>query len=119
MKVTYPLARVADAMLLMERSGDGRLWGYALSKTSGVRSGVLHPQLDRMLSEGWLEDSWEERTETNGKRPPRRYYRLTQHGRAELGAVLQSAQSRQQFQNREDGPTIQDPAKSELRPSLA
>lgn len=119
MKVTYPLVRVAETMLVMERSGDGRLWGYALSKRSGVRSGVLYPQLDRMLTEGWLEDSWEERTETNGKRPPRRYYRLTQHGRAELGAVLQSAQSRQQFLGGKDGSAVQGPAKSELRPSLA
>lgn len=99
MKVTYPLVRLAHAMLVMERSGDGRLWGYALSKESGVRSGVLYPQLDRMLAEGWLEDSWEDQAEIDSKRPPRRYYRLTDHGRAELGAVLNRAESDSRFRS--------------------
>ncbi len=97
MKVTHSLVGVALAMIEMDREGDGRQWGYELSKRSGVRSGVLYPQLDRMLSEGWLEDYWEDLTEISGKRPARRYYTLTQEGRAQLGAVIRRAETEPRF----------------------
>ncbi|MDM8084039.1 PadR family transcriptional regulator [Cellulomonas cellasea] len=98
MKVTHALVLVSLALLDMDREGDGRVWGYALSKRSGVRSGVLYPQLDRMMSEGWLDDHWEERAEGQ-KRPPRRYYTLTDAGRRELGAVIARAESQPRFQS--------------------
>lgn len=91
MKVTRALAAVAVAMLEMAQEGDGRLWGYALSKRADVRSGVLYPQLDRMLVEGWLDDHWESQDEVK-KRPPRRYYTLTDEGRIHLGAVIAQAE---------------------------
>ena len=69
----------------------GRHWGYELSKRSGVRSGVLYPTLGRMLAEGWLSDGWEERSQITGKRPPRRFYELTDEGKIELGALLKEA----------------------------
>ncbi|WP_410662430.1 PadR family transcriptional regulator [Amycolatopsis sp. lyj-84] len=71
---------------------ESRLWGYGLSRTSGVRSGVLYPILRRMLEEGWLTDGWESQDEAVG-RPPRRYYLVTDKGIAELGAVLRRAQA--------------------------
>lgn len=98
MKITHSLVLVAVAILEMDREGDGRVWGYALSKRSGVRSGVLYPQLDRMLGESWLEDHWEERQEGQ-KRPPRRYYTLTDEGRSNLGGVVRRAERDQRFQS--------------------
>lgn len=99
MKLTHSLTLVAAAMLEMDRDdqGDGRLWGYALTKRSGVRSGVLYPQLDRMLQQGWVEDHWESPAEVSEKRPPRRYYTLTDGGRAELGAVVRLAEGDPRF----------------------
>lgn len=97
MKVTHSLVAVALAMIEMDQEGDGRQWGYALSKRSGVRSGVLYPQLDRMLAEGWLEDHWEDPGEISGKRPARRYYGLTDEGRSQLGAVIRRAESEARF----------------------
>lgn len=99
MKITRSLVLVALALLEMDREGDGRVWGYELSKRSNVRSGVLYPQLDRMLGEGWLEDHWEERIEGQ-KRPSRRYYELTDHGRSELGAIAARAATQPRFQPR-------------------
>ena len=96
MKVTHSLVLVAMAMLDMDREDGGRIWGYALSKKSGVRSGVLYPMLDRMMGEGWLEDHWEERVEGQ-KRPARRYYMVTSHGRTQLGGVVRRAESEQRF----------------------
>lgn len=96
MRTTHSLVLVATAILQMDLEDDGRLWGYALSKHSGVRSGVLYPLLDRMLHEGWLDDEWEERA-AGRKRPPRRYYRLTDEGRIQIGAVLKRAEREQRF----------------------
>lgn len=96
MKVTHSLILVAIAILDMAQEADGRIWGYALSKKSGVRSGVLYPTLDRMMGEGWLEDHWEEGAEGK-KRPPRRYYTLTDKGRNNLGSVVRRAESEQRF----------------------
>lgn len=83
-------------MALMENPG-GRHWGYELSRQAGVRSGVLYPILHRMLDTGWLEDGWEDLTRLSGRRPPRRYYELTDEGRAELGALLHEARTDARF----------------------
>lgn len=96
MKVTRSLVLVATAILESDREADGQIWGYALSKRSGVRSGVLYPQLDRMMGEGWLEDHWEAQTEAR-KRPARRYYTVTDEGRFNLGAVVERAEREPRF----------------------
>jgi PadR family transcriptional regulator PadR len=75
----------------------GKHWGYELSKTSGVRSGVLYPMLTRMLDEGWLTDGWENPATIVEKRPPRRYYELTDSGQLALGALLAEARSDTRF----------------------
>ena len=96
MRRTHALIQVA--MALMENA-TGRHWGYELSRQAGVRSGVLYPILHRMLEEGWLEDGWEDPVQLGGKRPPRRYYELTDEGRLALGALLQEARSDARFRS--------------------
>ena len=66
-------------------------------KRSGVRSGVLYPVLQRMLSDGWLCDGWEDPREIHGRRPARRYYQLTEKGLRELGAIIAAAESDARF----------------------
>jgi PadR family transcriptional regulator PadR len=94
MRKTYSLVQLAIAVM---SDPSGKHWGYQLSKESGVRSGVMYPLLSRMLDEGWLEDGWEDADPSKKKRPPRRYYTLTGKGRAELGALLMSAQTERRF----------------------
>lgn len=89
MRKTHALIAVALALL---DDPTGMHWGYDLSKRAGVRSGVLYPMLTRMLDEGWVTDGWEQQSEITGKRPPRRYYELTDQGRMALGGVMQEAQ---------------------------
>jgi PadR family transcriptional regulator, regulatory protein PadR len=94
MRKTHALVQVAMALL---DDPTGRHWGYELSRRTGVRSGVLYPILTRMLNEGWVEDGWEDPTTIREKRPPRRYYELTDKGRLALGAVRQEARSDTRF----------------------
>ncbi|MGH3686290.1 MAG: PadR family transcriptional regulator [Pseudonocardiaceae bacterium] len=91
---TRALIQVAMALLDDPR---GQHWGYELTKRSGVRSGVLYPMLSRMLEEGWVRDGWEDPTTMRDKRPPRRYYELTDHGRRALGGVIQEARHDARF----------------------
>src|SRR5215472_10991877 len=94
--MTYALVQVAAALM---SDVSGRHWGYELSKLSGVRSGVMYPILQRMLDEGWLVDGWENQSQVGrAKRPPRRYYELTDAGKAALGAVLAQARRDPRFQ---------------------
>ena len=89
MRRTRALIAVAAAFM---SDPSGRHWGYDLSKRSGVRSGVMYPLLSRMLDEGWLADGWEDQPQVGrAKRPPRRYYELTNDGRIALGALVAGA----------------------------
>ncbi len=94
MRRTKPLLSVAVA--LMEEP-EGRHWGYDLTRRAGIRSGVLYPVLHRMLDEGWLTDGWEDPTPTHGKRPPRRYYELTDEGRHAMGGLIEDARTEARF----------------------
>lgn len=60
---------------------DERHYGYDVAKVTGQRSAVMYRLMQRFLDNGWLEDGWEEKP---GDRPPRRYYVITDLGRAEL-----------------------------------
>lgn len=93
--MTHTLVQVAQA--LMEDPA-GQHWGYDLTERAHVRSGALYPVLHRMLEEGWLADGWEEQAASGRrKRPPRRYYKITDKGAGELGAVLARAQTDARF----------------------
>jgi PadR family transcriptional regulator, regulatory protein PadR len=94
-KRTYALIQVALALMV---DTNDRHWGYELSKRSGVRSGVMYPLLQRMLDEGWLVDGWEDQPRVGrAKRPPRRYYELTEEGKVALGAVIAEARRDARF----------------------
>lgn len=94
MRKTHALVQAAQALMA---DPSGTHWGYDLSRKAGVRSGVLYPILHRMLDDGWLSDGWEDIDSEAEKRPPRRYYQLTEKGATELGAVLRAAASDVRF----------------------
>ena len=96
MRKTHSLVQVAMALMSDPAK---RHWGYDLCKRSGVRSGVLYPTLQRMLDEGWVRDGWEEQGEARAKRPQRRYYELTDEGKAALGALLNEARTEARFRS--------------------
>lgn len=95
MRKTHALVQVAAALM---SDASGRHWGYELSKQSGVRSGVMYPVLQRMLNQGWLADGWEDQVHVGrAKRPPRRYYELTDAGKVALGALIAEASQDARF----------------------
>jgi PadR family transcriptional regulator, regulatory protein PadR len=97
MRITHALVQVAAALM---SDASGRHWGYELSKRSGVRSGVMYPILQRMFDDGWLVDGWEDQGHAGrAKRPARRYYELTDEGKAALGAVLVQARRDARFRS--------------------
>jgi PadR family transcriptional regulator, regulatory protein PadR len=63
--------------------GNGELWGFELSRESGLPAGTIYPILQRLTAAGWVSDWWEDPAVARAeKRPARRYYRLTVDGRA-------------------------------------
>ena len=52
-------------------------YGYDLSRSTGLKSGTLYPQLMRLADRKLLETAWE--TSDPGK-PPRHMYRFTPEG---------------------------------------
>lgn len=99
-------ASVAVLAALMANP-NGRHWGYELSQAAGVRSGVLYPLLHRLLADGWLQDHWESSSDIQGKRPPRRYYTVTEAGRQEMGQLLSKARRDARFRRPIWGAAVQ------------
>src|SRR5215469_13566408 len=83
----------AVEMLILEVTSEGSTYGYALAQTVAERSngyfelkeGSLYPALHRMERQKLLRASWRE---ADGRR--RKYYELTDAGRAELASRKQS-----------------------------
>jgi len=100
MQMTNSLVSVVVALMAAR---DDKHWGYELSKKTGVRSGVLYPILGRLLDQGWIADGWEDPSSIKEKRPPRRYYTVTEEGLEELGAIAKRADLDARFTARRHG----------------
>jgi PadR family transcriptional regulator PadR len=61
-------------------------WGLRLCKQTGNDSGAVYPALTKLLKAGWITDRWEEPQPAD--RPRRRYYDLTDDGRAAYREAL-------------------------------
>ncbi len=88
---TQALLQVAAALLARP---DDRQWIYDLGQQAGVSADELHSLLAELLDAGWLADGWEDPEDVVvERRAPRRYYQLTDRGRAELDAIMRAAPS--------------------------
>jgi PadR family transcriptional regulator len=83
----------AVEMLILEVAGQGPTYGYELAQTVGQRSngyfelkeGSLYPALHRLERQKLLKSSWRQ---ADGRR--RKYYELTESGRADLASRKKS-----------------------------
>jgi PadR family transcriptional regulator PadR len=74
MRMSAQTLLVLDA--LVEGAGEW-VYGYGISRATGLKSGTLYPILMRLAERGLWETSWEV---GEGGRPPRHLYRLTGEG---------------------------------------
>lgn len=84
---TQATLKVAAALLAKPNE---RHYGYELWIQTKISTGTLYPILIRMLRDGLLSDGWQSPEDMGPRqRLPRRYYTLTDRGRAELGALFE------------------------------
>jgi PadR family transcriptional regulator, regulatory protein PadR len=85
LRMTIPTQLVLEALLA---EPERERYGYELGETAGLASGTVHPILARLEGQGWVESRWEDVDASDAGRPARRYYRLTDGGRAEARLAL-------------------------------
>ncbi len=87
-RMTLQTQLVLRAML---DSPSGQFYGFELSKATGLKAGTLYPMLSRLEEAGWITGTWEDVDPAEVRRPARRYYRLTDHGRVQAQKTLADA----------------------------
>jgi DNA-binding PadR family transcriptional regulator len=65
---------------------DDPAWGLRVCKQTGHDTGTVYPALTKLLKARWIADRWEEPQPAD--RPRRRYYDLTDDGRAAYREAL-------------------------------
>lgn len=80
---------VGTAMVL-HALARGHAHGFDILEQTGLTSGTVYPALERLESDGFARSSWEDaRVAHEEKRPPRRYFEITDAGKAELIEALE------------------------------
>lgn len=69
---------------IMSKHPTRRHFVYDLRKLPFVRTLQVLRVLDQLIHDGWVTCFCETDQDTAGKRPPRSYYMLTEHGRTEI-----------------------------------
>jgi len=68
----------------------GHRYGFDVIAETGLTSGTVYPTLERLEREGLAQSSWEDaRVAHAEKRPPRRYFEITEAGKQELIRALE------------------------------
>ncbi len=92
-KLRITLTTLLTLRVLLDGDPGREMYGLEICKASKLPSGTVHPILARLESAGWLVSTWETLDRHEAGRPPRRYYRLTDEGRAAAGAALSDART--------------------------
>ena len=76
-------------MSILHAIADGNRFGFDIMDATGLTSGTVYPALDKLESLGYLTSRWEDaRIARRDKRPPRRYFDLTNAGATALAGAL-------------------------------
>jgi DNA-binding PadR family transcriptional regulator len=74
---------------ILHAIADGSRFGFDIMDATGLTSGTVYPALDKLESLGYVTSTWENpRHARRDKRPPRRYFDLTDAGATALAAAL-------------------------------
>ena len=85
-RMTIPTQLVLQALLEADEA-----YGAELGGQTRLPSGTMHPILARLEGLDWVVSRWEDIDPSAEGRPARRYYRLTESGRAQARAALDRA----------------------------
>src|SRR5215813_9983203 len=87
MRTPPPLA--LGQVAILHAIAGGNRFGFDIMDATGLTSGTVYPTLDRFESLGYVTSRWEDaRRARRDKRPPRRYFDLTDAGATALAAAL-------------------------------
>ena len=81
-RMTIPTQLVLQALLEADEA-----YGAELGGQTRLPSGTVHPILARLEGLDWVVSRWEDIDPSAEGRPARRYYRLTESGRAQARAA--------------------------------
>ena len=85
-RMTIPTQLVLRALVEADEA-----YGAELGAQTRLPSGTVHPILARLEGLDWVASRWEDIDPSAEGRPARRYYRLTEDGRARARAALDRA----------------------------
>jgi len=87
MRKSPPLA--FGQVAILHAIADGNRFGFDIMDITGLTSGTVYPALDKLETLGYVTSQWEDaRIARRDKRPPRRYFDLTNAGAHALAAAL-------------------------------
>jgi len=79
-----------SAALILKALSLGYCFGFDIMEITGLPSGTVYPALRRLERDELVESKWEPEEEaTANQRPARRYYQVTQEGKATALAATQ------------------------------
>jgi DNA-binding PadR family transcriptional regulator len=89
-RLTKPTIGVLEALLAA--TDDNPAWGLSICRDADLGPGTVYPILDRLTERGWITSRDEDGPHPG--RPARRYYKLTNDGRALAQAALEARRNR-------------------------
>ena len=77
------------AVMVLHSVARGCMYGFDIMEETGLTSGTIYPALDKLEALGLANSEWEEgKIAQQEKRPPRRYYQISERGEEVLLAAM-------------------------------
>ncbi len=81
-------------VMVLHALARGCRYGFDIMEATGLTSGTIYPGLDKIERLGFATSEWEDgKIARSEKRPPRRYYVITEEGEKALAAAMQRYRS--------------------------
>lgn len=77
------------SVMVLHALARGCQYGFDIMEETGLTSGTIYPALDKLEALGLANSEWEEgKIAQQEKRPPRRYYQISERGEEVLLAAM-------------------------------
>lgn len=85
-----PVAKLSHtSALILQTIHSGYVYGFDIMEATGLPSGTIYPALRRLENDSLVRGDWEDKkAAVRQDRPPRRYYKLTRHGKEALAGAM-------------------------------